>query len=109
MSLIDETEEARDLVRAFQDSKAAIVGDGNGVISSIAAICGEEMTVPGDTEPADECSRFLTLGFRRGRLEVELLDRSRDSESTEYVDPDRLGGWTSVRICRPLIICEGSW
>jgi len=40
ISLIDEIEEARDLFldRAFQDSKAAIVGDGNGVISSMAAI-----------------------------------------------------------------------
>lgn len=54
ISLIDETEEARDLVSAFHDSKAAMVGEGSGVMSSIAAIWGEEMTVPGDTEPAEE-------------------------------------------------------
>lgn len=55
-SAFEEVEEALDLVRAniFHDSRGAIVGDGRGVISSMAAIIGEEIVEPGETEPAVE-------------------------------------------------------
>lgn len=78
MSDLEEIEDPLDLVLAtyFQDSKALIVGDGRGVISSMAAICGDEMTEPGDIDPAVECSAALTLGARRGRLAAEALERS---------------------------------
>jgi hypothetical protein len=74
----DEIEDPLDLVleMLFQDSNAPITGDGRGVMSSIAAICGEDMTEPGDIEPAVECSAALTLGARRGRLAAEALVRS---------------------------------
>jgi hypothetical protein len=67
----------------FQDSNAAIVGDGSGVTSNIAANCGEDITEPGDREPAVECRWARMLGTRRGRLAAEALDRRRPSESTE--------------------------
>ena len=75
----DEIEDPLDRVRetSFQDSKGFIVGDGRGVMSSMAAIWGEEMTDPGDIEPAVECSAALTLGARRGRLAADALERSR--------------------------------
>jgi hypothetical protein len=44
---MEPSDEPRDLVlarlRAFHDSNAAMVGDGRGVMSSMAAICGDEM------------------------------------------------------------------
>lgn len=75
-SALEEDEEARDLDRAsiFHDSRGPMVGDGNGVISSIAAICGEEMIEPGETEPAVECSHERTLGMRWVRLAADALD-----------------------------------
>lgn len=65
-SALEEVEEALDLVRAniFHDSRGAMVGDGRGVMSSMAAICGEEIIDPGETEPAVECSHDRTLGIR---------------------------------------------
>lgn len=54
--LRDEIEDPRDLVfdSTFHDSNEPVTGDGNGVMSSMAVICGDEMLVPGDTEPAEE-------------------------------------------------------
>jgi hypothetical protein len=80
----DDMDEPRDLRldRDFQDSNDPTVGEGRGVMSSIAAIWGEVMTVPGDTEPAEECRYARMLGTRRERLAAEALDRSRGSESS---------------------------
>lgn len=65
-SALEEVDEALDLLRAniFQDSSGPIVGDGRGVMSSMAAMVGEEITEPGETEPAVECSHDRTLGMR---------------------------------------------
>lgn len=102
-SALDEpSDEPRDLVLArlsvFHDSNAAMVGEGRGVISSIAAICGEEIYAPGETEPAEECRFARRLGTRRGRLAAEALDRSLDSESIEWFDQVLLGPCISVRM-----------
>jgi hypothetical protein len=79
---LDDVEDVRERVRAtcFQDSKALIVGEGNGVISSMAAIWGDEITEPGERDPAVECNAALILGARRGRLAAEALVRSLYSE-----------------------------
>lgn len=81
----DEAEDALDLVRArvFHDSIACNVGDGNGVISSIAAIIGDDMTDPGETDPAVECNQDLTLGIRCVRLAAEALDTILGSSSPD--------------------------
>lgn len=75
-SALEDVDDARDLVRAsiFHVSSGAIVGEGRGVISSIAAIWGEEIADPGETEPAVECSHDRTLGIRCVRLAAEALD-----------------------------------
>jgi hypothetical protein len=74
----DDIEEPRDLVleKVRNNSNGSVVGDGSGVMSNIAAICGDDMEVPGDTSPAEECSRARMLGGLRERLEAELLDRN---------------------------------
>jgi hypothetical protein len=74
----EDIDDPLDLVLAicFHDSKAPIVGEGSGVMSSMAAICGDEITEPGEIEPAVECNAALTLGARRGRLAAEALDLS---------------------------------
>ena len=83
--LREEIEEPRDRVResARSDSNAPMVGEGNGVISSMAAICGDEMVVPGETEPAEEWRCARILGTRSGMLEAEELDRNRGSDSID--------------------------
>lgn len=105
-SIRDDVEEPLDLVREklFQDSNAPMVGDGRGVISSIAAICGEDRTEPGDMDPADEPWRiFRTLGTRLGRLAAEALERNLISESKDCTEPERRArGFMSVLIDRPL-------
>lgn len=65
-SVRDDAEEALDLVLvySFQDSSGIRFGDGRGVRSNIAAICGDEIADPGDIEPAVELSHDLTLGIR---------------------------------------------
>ncbi len=52
-AVLEDVEEPRDLV-LLQVSNAPIVGEGRGVISSMAAICGEEITDPGERDPAVE-------------------------------------------------------
>lgn len=98
----EEVEEALDLVRAsiFHDSRGAIVGDGNGVISSIAAICGEEMMEPGETEPAVECNHDLTLGIRWVKLAADALDLILGSNSLEATEEVRR------RLCRSVLMCR---
>lgn len=83
--LRDDMEEPRDLVLeiGLSISNAPVVGDGSGVMSSMAAICGEEIVVPGETDPADECKCARILGTRKGRLEAEVLERNRDSDSID--------------------------
>lgn len=78
-------EEPRDLVLeiGLSISNVPVVGDGSGVMSTIAAICGEDIVVPGETEPAEECKCARILGTRKGRLEAEVLDRIRDSDSID--------------------------
>lgn len=92
-SILDEVDEARDRVRArcLSDSKGAMVGEGKGVMSSIAAIWGDEMVEPGETEPAVEWSHDLTLGIRWFKLAAEALDIMRVSTSLEAPD---------MRLCR---------
>lgn len=53
---LEEVDDPLDLVRArlFKVSNEPMVGEGNGVISSIAAICGDDITEPGDKDPALE-------------------------------------------------------
>lgn len=53
----EEVDDARDREPkvVFQVSNAPIVGDGRGVMSSMAAIWGEEIVDPGDSDPAVEC------------------------------------------------------
>jgi len=99
---LEEVDEARDRVRAraLHDSNGAIVGEGKGVISSMAAICGEEMAEPGDTEPAVECSHERTLGMRWVKLAAEALDAIRGSTSMDATDDLRL------RLCRSVLMCS---
>jgi hypothetical protein len=83
--LKEEIEEPRDRVResARSDSKVPTVGEGKGVISSMAAIWGDEMVVPGETDPAEEWRCARIFGIRIGMLEAEELDRNRGSESID--------------------------
>lgn len=75
-----------------------MVGEGRGVTSSMAAICGEEMVELGDTEPAVECSHDRILGIRCVRLAAEALDTIRGSRSLDTEDVRRKF-CKSVRIC----------
>lgn len=99
---MEDEDEALDLVRAsiFHDSKGPMVGEGNGVISSMAAICGEEMTEPGETEPAVECNQERTLGIRWVRLAADALDLILGSYSLEATEEVRRRLWKSVLICK---------
>jgi hypothetical protein len=71
-------------------------------MSSIAAICGEAITDPGDSDPAVECSISLTLGILRGKLDAELLCRRSDSELADLAIRVVVGTKISVRMCRSL-------
>lgn len=84
-SALEDVEEALERVRAstLQVSRGAIIGEGSGVMSSIAAIWGEEIVDPGEREPAVECNHERMLGTRRARLAVEALDTRRSSWSSE--------------------------
>jgi hypothetical protein len=99
---LDPIEEPLDLDRASIRKLSAPepTGEGRGVISSIAAICGDAITDPGDSEPAAVCSLSRTLGTLRGRLEAELLCRSNESELSDLVVLGYDGTTISVRICR---------
>lgn len=66
----------------------------------MAAICGEAITDPGDSEPAEEWSLSLTLGILRGKLDAELLYRSSDSELPDLDIRVFVGTVISVRMCR---------
>ena len=75
---LEEVDEARDRANA-RHSSGAMIGDGNGVMSNMAASIGEDITEPGDTDPAVEYRRLRTLGILRGRLPADVLDLNRDS------------------------------
>lgn len=66
-------DEPRDRVRpvTLHGSLLASIGEGRGVIFSIAANCGEGKADPGDSEPALECIAARMLGVRFGILDVE--------------------------------------
>ena len=77
LSRFDAAEDARDLVRRaiFQGSLPdPIVGEGKGVMSPIAANCGEvTIDVAGETDLMLEWSMFRRLNARRGRLVFEIV------------------------------------
>jgi hypothetical protein len=75
-----------------------MVGEGKGVMSSIAVIWGDDIYVPGDTDPAEECRFARMLGPRRGRLAAEALERNLPSESIDWVEFVRRGFCMSVRM-----------
>lgn len=99
-SVFEPTDDPRDLVlaRVPHWSCIARVGEGNGVMSSIAAIWGEEITEPGESDPAEEWRCARILGARRGKFDDEILWRRRPSDSTEYDEPDRRDMGKSVLI-----------
>ncbi len=101
-AVFEEVEEARDRVRAnaFHDSSGPMVGEGRGVMSSMAAICGEEIVEPGDTEPAVECSQERTLGMRWVKLAAEALETMRGSTSIDPTEDLRR------RLCKSVLMCS---
>ena len=84
---LDPVDDPLDLDRASSRKPSAPepIGEGRGVISSIAAICGDAITDPGESEPAEVCNLSLTLGVLLGRLDTELLCRRRESELPDRV------------------------
>lgn len=95
-SVLDVVEDPRDLVGSpyLKVLRSAKTGDGSGDMSSKAFNCGEDMTEPGDNDPADECKAARMLGARRGRLDADVLCRRMVSDSK---DRGENGGWTVVK------------
>lgn len=95
-SVLDVVDEPRDLVGSpyFKVLRSANTGDGSGDMSSKAFNCGEDITEPGDNDPADECKAARMLGARRGKLDAELLCRRMVSDSK---DRGENGGWSVVK------------
>lgn len=60
------------------------------------------MIDPGESEPAEVCSLSLTLGILLGKLDAELLCRSRESELLDRVTRVLVGTRISVRMWRLL-------
>jgi hypothetical protein len=89
-------DDPRDLVGSpdLKVLRSAKTGDGSGDMSSKAFNCGEDMTEPGDKDPADECKAARMLGARRGRLDAEGLGRRMVSDSK---DRGETGGWAVVK------------
>lgn len=75
------------------------MGEGKGVISSMAAIWGDDIVEPGDTEPAVECNHDLMLGIRWVRLAAEALDIIRGSKSLDPTEDLRRRLYRSVLMC----------
>ena len=76
-SVLEVVDEPRDLVgipnlKAWRSGK---IGEGSGEMSSKAVNCGEDITDPGDKDPADECRAARMLVALRGILEAEKLCR----------------------------------
>lgn len=84
-SVLDVIDDPRDLVGSpsLKALRSGKTGEGSGDISSRAFNCGEDMTEPGDNDPADECKAARMLGARRGRLDAEVLWRRKLSDSIE--------------------------
>jgi hypothetical protein len=95
-SVLDVVDDPRDLVGSpyLKALRSAKTGDGSGDMSSKAFNCGEDITEPGDNDPADECKAARMLGARRGRLDAEELCRRRLSGSK---DRGESGGCTGVK------------
>jgi len=84
-SVLDVVDDPRDLVGSpyFKVLRSARTGEGRGDISRRAFNCGEDITEPGDSDPADECRAARMLCARRGRLDADVLWRRKLSESTD--------------------------
>jgi hypothetical protein len=95
-SVLDVVDEPRDLVGSpyLKAFRSVETGEGSGDMSSKAFNCGEDITDPGDNDPADECKAARMLGARRGRLDAEVLCRRRPSDSK---DRGEKGGWRGVK------------
>ena len=95
-SVLDVVDDPRDLVGSpnLKALRSGKTGEGSGDISSKAFNCGEDITEPGDNDPADECKAARMLGARRGRLDAEVLCRRKLSDST---DRGEKGGWIGVK------------
>ena len=86
-SVLDVVDDPRDLVGSpyLKALRSARIGEGRGDISRRAFNCGEDITEPGDSDPADECRVARMLCARRGRLDADVLWRRKLSES---MDPE---------------------
>ena len=76
LEFVDEVRDRCPIFTVFQGEGPRPMGEGRGVISAIAANCGDENAEPGDNDPALECvaaRAALILGVRRGRLAVDAL------------------------------------
>jgi hypothetical protein len=84
-SVLDVVDDPRDLVGSpyLKVLRSARIGEGRGDISRRAFNCGEDITEPGDSDPADECRVARMLCARRGRLDADVLWRRKLSESTD--------------------------
>lgn len=78
LEAVDDVLERGPILTVFQGEEPRPMGEGRGVMSVMAASCGDENADPGDSDPAAECvdaRAALILGVRRGRLAVEELCR----------------------------------